>query len=300
MHQGNPTTEFHVRRQRFIGGSDVASVLGVPGAFHSPLAVALEKRGELPSENLGDDDRVWLGTVTEQVNAAMYTRKTGTDVLLHTPECVVHPSVPILGCHPDGVVIDGSRRAAFEAKWIAPDQRYLWEAGPPLKYLLQAQHNAGVMLSAGAINEPLCYLSVIFGGCEWEKYEVELDDEWWSAWLALAPEWWERHVVQRIDPDLTAEDLDTVKRRFPKDSAREIELAHDVEEIDRELVEVKATLSALDNRKDELEAVLRGLIGDASIARLPNGVRYTCKTVNRGECTVAASSYRPLRRYAAK
>ena len=72
---GDPSKD----RDKFIGGSDVGTILGV-NKFKSPYVLFLEKTGKIEPENVDDKLQVRLGHKMEQVVAEIYEEETGTKV----------------------------------------------------------------------------------------------------------------------------------------------------------------------------------------------------------------------------
>ncbi len=286
---------FHEQRRGGIGGSDVGAILGCEDAFHSELEVALEKTGALAPKDISEEPRVWWGTATEEIHARRYALDSGTVVQLHSPDFVVHPEEPILRCHPDARSFRAnSVRRLVELKWVAADQRHTFDDGPPLAKVLQVQHNLGVCLAAGVVEDTVADLSVVFGGCERQTFEVAFDEEFFTAWRMKAREWWDSVVVQGRLPEPTHRDLDAVKRRFAHESGGSVHLSSEFESYDHQLVQLKADRDRIKKCIAEIEARFITAIGAASVGVLPNGDAYTLKTIKRAGYTAAPSEYRQL------
>lgn len=293
--------DFHNRRRRFIGGSDVAAILGVEGAYKTAFQIWAEKTGQVEPEDLSKVPRIRFGLAAEPELAAWYEDETSRLVRLHDPEWVLHPSLPAFGCHPDGIAFDSrGRRRLLEFKTTDGRLKREWEDGTPLIYQCQVQHNLDVCMAAGAIDEPVADVVCLFGGNEPEVFEVPLDPDFTSAWRLRGEEWWNLHVIRGVPVPVGFGDKETLKRLFPRATLPAVELPGDFEDLDRELVDLKASLARLEKRKEELENVLKAALGEHEAGLLPNGVRYTLKEVARKEYTVAATTYRQLRRSGAK
>ena len=79
-------------RNKFIGGSDVGTILGV-NKFKSPYQLFLEKTGQLEPENIDNKLQVKLGHKMEQVVAELYEEELGCKVQqsLRSYRCKEYP-----------------------------------------------------------------------------------------------------------------------------------------------------------------------------------------------------------------
>src|SRR5687768_3604794 len=74
--------DFIARRRTGLGGSDIAAVLGIPGAYRGAYAVWLEKRGEAPPEiDEETSDLLDLGNLLEPAVLAWAARDAGADLV---------------------------------------------------------------------------------------------------------------------------------------------------------------------------------------------------------------------------
>ena len=145
----------------FIGGSDANIIFG--GNRDRIDRLWREKRGELPSEDLGDVLPVMLGTWTEEFNRQWFESVTGQQVgRAHGAlTCDTHAW---RSCKLDGLVAD--RNAVWEAKHTSA---FAKSDEVIERYMPQLQHNMAVAKSDVAV------LSVIFGNHKFEIFEVASD-----------------------------------------------------------------------------------------------------------------------------
>ena len=134
------TTEQLEDRKSGIGGSDVASIMGL-SPWKDANAVYLEKRGEIEPDDIGGKEFVHFGNVLEQVVADEYTRRTG-EKLQKRNEMLRHPKYEFLLANIDRKI--GGRPAVFEAKTADKWSRGKWgEDGSdeiPDYYRVQVEH----------------------------------------------------------------------------------------------------------------------------------------------------------------
>lgn len=293
--------DFHDRRRRIIGGSDVASILGVEGAFRTAFQIWAEKMDKVDREDLSKEPRIRFGQAAEPELAAWYQDETSRLVRLHNPEFVAHPAIPPFGCHPDAVAFDGTgQKRLVELKTADGRLRKDWDGGTPLIYQCQVQHNLECCLAAGVVDEPVADVVCLFGGNDPAIFEVPFDPDFVSAWKVRGTEWWQEHIVQAVPVPVGFGDKDTLKRMFPRANLPAVGLPEGYEVLDEELVQVKASISRLEKRKEVLENAFKVAIGEHEAGELPNGVKYFLKEVARKGYTVDPTTYRQLRRAGAK
>lgn len=139
--------EWHAIRQKHVGGSEVAALFG-----QSPYMTKFQlwhiKKGNLPAEDLTDNERVMAGNYMEPAIAAWAGDKWGVK-LRKFHGYAVNPLVQGMGCTPDYINDDASLNVQiknvdglqFSREWTAEGEEII-EA--PLHILLQVQHELAV------------------------------------------------------------------------------------------------------------------------------------------------------------
>ena len=95
--------DFSVDRSKYIGGSEIAVILGL-SRFRSPLQVWMEKISKQNSQN--DSLLLRFGSFAEEFVASEYSRSTGLE-LLHDESPFIHPEHSMFCAHIDRLVIGG-------------------------------------------------------------------------------------------------------------------------------------------------------------------------------------------------
>ena len=136
--------EWNEARAKGIGASESAAIMGVEGAFSTPLQIWGRKRGvlaeEQPDERLSD--LFHFGHIMEPIIAQEFERRTNTTVNLDG--CTYrHPEFPFIMATPDAWVNPNNYLLELKniSEWGASD----WEEEPPAKYQVQLQHQMFVM-----------------------------------------------------------------------------------------------------------------------------------------------------------
>ncbi|WP_459253609.1 lambda-exonuclease family protein [Enterococcus hirae] len=128
-------------RKRGIGGSDVATVLGL-NKYKSPYQLWLEKTGQIELKDSESEPAYW-GNVLEEVVAKEFQERTGKKVRRRN-QVFEHPLHPFLRANIDRDVV--GENAILECKTANQFFSKEWEGEEvPLSYLCQVQHYMNVL-----------------------------------------------------------------------------------------------------------------------------------------------------------
>lgn len=186
----NFTPEEIAERLSRIGGSEAAIIVG--DDRDRLTALWLEKRGEADPPNFEDVLEVQIGLVTEALNRAWFTRKTGREVT-HAQMMVRSFDHPFMGATLDGrTTTEAGAPAIWQGKhcsnWLKKEAIYA-------KYYPQMQHEMFVDEREWGV------LSVFHGTTSWWQVEVQRDYEY-CAWLIEREERFWRCVQTGMPPTL--------------------------------------------------------------------------------------------------
>lgn len=208
--------EWLAARRLGLGASDVAAVLGFSN-YTSPWQVWAEKLDvrrppDLPS------DAADLGTALEPWLLAQAESLIGQPVSRTEAQLYRHPQHAWRMCSPDGTAADGSGiecKTAGLASGYGPPKG--WDdGGIPLGYEFQCRWTAHVMgwerveLVALVANRGLVRRTVV------RDLPIEAD------LVAQVTEWWQRHIVGRVEPPLGAVDNPVMAELFPTATPDEV------------------------------------------------------------------------------
>jgi putative phage-type endonuclease len=232
--------DFTANRQNFLGGSDIAAILGL-SPFRTAVDVWLEKTGK--ATNQLDSLALRFGSFAESFIASEYEKATGFITLEHQP-AIIHPNHQYLQAHIDRVVAtkpkadlaqqdladdglddifppasttDHSPLGAsrlLECKTANPFYQHDWgEPGTdavPLHYLCQCAWYLA-LTQAEQID-----LAVLFGNTDFRIYHIARDAQLESDLLEHAINFWQNHVLADQPP--AAKNQEDYKRLFAKES----------------------------------------------------------------------------------
>lgn len=271
---------WHEERRTYIGASDVAVIFGV-SPWQTEYSLWLEKRGELVREEQ-TQVQSW-GHRVEQVAADIYTEVTGRRLRRYDERKVHrHKRFPMIACHPDRGVIGERRGVELKSSWkpmpVAPDN-----------YQLQAQTTMAVM------GWEVMDLAVLtgFGGFQ-PPLEIPRDDEQIRLIEDVVPAWWQRHIVEGIEPERTGRYLNGLRG---EDTMRASDAQVDAL---RALRDIRERATRLDAQDDNIvEWLKRSMSGARRLDGRDYGVSATwtkawSKDVEETDWRAVAAAYRLL------
>lgn len=231
-------------RQKGMGGSDVASALGL-NPYKTPLDLYLAKTEEVTADE--GNEATHFGHLLEPVIAGEFARRMGVQVqempqleavgepwrVANIDRAIVNPSIAetvevIEGAKPGEPLI--TTDAILEIKTARSFMSHLWGASQeeeikagfvesehkiPLYYETQCQWYLGV---TGA---KVCYLAVLLDTSDFRIYEIKRDDALIDVLVQKCKAFWFEHVVARVPPEPV--NPDDVKKLYARDNGELIE-----------------------------------------------------------------------------
>ncbi len=157
-------------RRTYLGGSDVAAMLGI-SPWKSPLALFMEKTGEIAPADLSDNEAVQWGIILEEPIAQAYQRKTGNTVRRWSKR-LTHPVHDFIAAHLDRRIV--GKPIILECKATSEYQAGAWgdewTDQVPAHYRAQCLH---YLLVTGAEE---IHLAVLIGGNKHRTYCIRAAD----------------------------------------------------------------------------------------------------------------------------
>lgn len=266
--------EWLLDRRRGIGGSDVATILGL-NKWKSPYQLWLEKTNQTELEYTESEPAYW-GNVLEEVVAKEFQERTGKKVRRRN-QVFEHKDYPYLRANIDRDVV--GENAILECKtahyYLGKD----WEGAEiPLSYLCQVQHYMNVL------NREYAYIAVLIGGQRFVWKKIERDQELIDMITSLIVTFWEENVLKGIEPaiDGSAATTEFLKEHYSEEGSREIQLDDNFDTLIESKNELKQTISELEKQVKMIENQIKSELGknDAMIGISPRFV-VSWKAQNR-------------------
>jgi putative phage-type endonuclease len=263
--------EWLAHRLKGIGGSDVATILGM-NPYKSALRLYMEKTGELEPEMV-DNEFVELGKELEPVLRKLFTKRTGYKVNKNN-FILQHDTHEFMLANVDGEVLHPEKgRGILEIKTTSEWNRGEWDSEKvPTPYMLQVQHYLAVS------GYDFGYICVLIGGNKFRYWLVERDEELIEMLISAEQSFWE-NVQNRIPPDIdghtdTKELLNSIytpDEIVDEPMQLDHNLIHDIEQIE----DIKQKEKELKEQKTFYENRIKKEMGEHEKAMVTeNGTNY--------------------------
>lgn len=259
-------------RRKGIGGSDAAAIAGL-NKWKSPVAVYMEKIGEVPLIEEENESMYW-GNVLEEVVAQEFSKRTGLKIRRRNA-ILRHSEYPFMLANVDRLIV--GKREGLECKTASEYMKSEWEGDDiPTAYLLQCQHYMAVT------GYEAWWIAVLVGGNKFIYKRIERDDELIDYLIQIEKNFWENHVIPRVPPKFDGSDASTklLKAMYPESEPdSEIELDQEVDTLIDAIEQIKQELKQLEEQKNEYENRIKAKLGEFERG-VVNGRTVTWKTVN--------------------
>jgi putative phage-type endonuclease len=278
---------FREARRKYIGGSDVAGILGI-SPWKTPLDIYLDKV-QPPVEELDAGRKKVLarGKRMEPYVIDMLAEDEGLEIAC-TNRRYIDKEHPFIACEIDAETIDGLN---IEIKTVSPFKAKEWGEqhtdSIPVHYTAQVMH--GLMVTG----RDLCILGVLIGGDDFRVYRVQRDDETIVAIRKKEIEFW--NLVETKVPPL-AQSVSDILKLFSKDTGRTVEATESVLEHCRRLKALKSQISDFEKQAEECEQQIKMFMEDASQLTFSEQLLCTWKsqTTSRFDQKSFASTHQDL------
>jgi len=268
MEQTNIEREQWLReRKGGLGGTDVASIICASadrdmkvGCFGKSLFALWSNKMRNEIEQQSDNPAMKRGRVMEKYVSELYAEnKPGIEV----KECglVWHKDTKHIFGTPDRIIIGEDITWGLEIK--TRRSRDGWgESGTGL-VPLDVEVQCRVYMEV--TDMPYWDVAVLIGMDDYREYRIERDEELGQQILKTSLAWWDKHVAGNVppSPDGSAMAKEALASMHPRVKVEELRTpTGDEIESHSRLVEVRRTIKALTDEKNEIENKLRAAIGD--------------------------------------
>ena len=281
-------------RRTHLTASDIPAMLGLdPGK--SPLQLYAEKLGLMPEK--ADSDTLRWGLDQEESVARFVGRKL--NMVVHpSPGLVQNPVCPLIAATPDRILEDEEGNLyVLEIKTGKIRAVADWEDGPPLRHKVQNQVQIATL---GLVHG---MLAGALGGNPPVMFRNERDEHFEEVCYTEADRFWDRVTNKRPpEADGSASAARAIEAMYPNADGSTVNLPLEARLWTDAIEALDAEIKELDANRDKYKAMLKSEIGEATFGYLPPlvggepAVMWKFGTENRKEFTVAANSFRRLRR----
>lgn len=255
-------------RQTYLGGSDVAAILGL-SPYRTPLDVYLDKvEGRLP------DDPAKLkifkrGTRLEPYILDMLVEETGLE-LVKRGERYRDRDHEFLAAEIDAEAATGEN---IEAKSVnqfgAKEWGTEWTDEIPVHYTAQAMH--GMMINGAART----VFPVLIGIDDFRVYKVERDEETIAGIRAKELEFWQR-IQDKNPPEATT--VGDIERLFAKDHGTVVQATDDIVDAYKALKDLKKRIKLLEDDADDQAKMIKLFMREHQVLKFGADTLLTWKS----------------------
>jgi putative phage-type endonuclease len=263
---GSP--EWLLARRNGLGASEVPAILGLD-KYKSGLDIWLEKRG-MAEPRPGDTIQQTVGRFAERMIAEMYAEQTGA--VLVTVPTFRHPQLDTLFASADRMVV-----GMDATDWLMPVE-IKNRGGIP-----QGWGDAGTDLIPEAVAvqvhvQMACYnfaradVAALLGGNDFRIYTLHRNKDIEAYLLEQAATWWQRHIVEGIEPDIAGPNAgDYLARKFRSHTEVVTKADEPTALILGALATARAELKEIESEKERLELLVKAAIGENKGIEAPAG-----------------------------
>lgn len=230
-------------RKNYIGGSDAAIVAGI-NTYSSPYKLWLEKTGQVESEDLSDNLKIWFGKEAEELVAKKFcederkkVRRTGV---------WVNDKYPWASASIDRMVV--GENAFLECKTSSGLYKDRWADDQiPDAYYCQVLHYMTVL------ELDYCYIACLFdNGTDYVVRRVEFNQEDSDELMAAEKKFWEECIQGGKMPaaDSSEACAKALQKRFPGGDSEPLELQGEMDILCGDILSIEQSIR-------ELKEVLR-------------------------------------------
>ena len=262
-------------RRKGIGGSDVATILGL-NKYKSVYQLWLEKTGQVEVTSAQSEAAYW-GNTLEEVVAEEFSKRTGKKVRRRN-RVFEHSKYPFLRANIDRDVV--GENAVLECKTANQYLANEWDDDEiPIQYICQVQHYMNVL------NLDYVYFAVLIGGQKFIWKKMERDQELIDMITEKLVAFWTENVEKGIEPaiDGLKATSDFLTQRYLDTEDNQTELNAAFDENIANLARLKSDRKIIDENITLLENELKQALGKsgATIGITPNNIVSWKKTQSK-------------------
>ncbi|MGG5830859.1 YqaJ viral recombinase family protein [Bacillus pumilus] len=250
--------EWLLSRQKGIGGSDAAVVLGL-SKWKTPFELWLEKTGQVLLDD-EQSDAAYFGTILEDIVAKEFEIRSGKKVRKKNA-ILQHPEHSMILANIDRMIV--GEKAILECKTTSAYNAKEWiDDEIPASYIVQVQYYLGIL----GPEYTKGYFAVLIGGNRFVWKEVERDEELIEMIFSSVVNFWNDHVLKGTAPVLDGSSAaeEFLKKKYAEsDSTKIVDLTSANKERIQHYLRLKAEIAALQEQAKELENQIKQELKDA-------------------------------------
>jgi putative phage-type endonuclease len=278
-----PTQEWKDERAHYIGGSDVAAVLGL-SRYKTPLMLWREKKGLV---NIQDEIPIAkFGNLFEPVMAAHFSETTGLKVRQDN-STREHKQYPFLRANVDRVVVKSDKHSTTGILELKTTNSYAvknWDGGQiPIEWEYQIQHYLNITGYDYAYLQVYERDTCLFHEPRFIPRDQELINEFTPKLVA----WWYKHMIGNVRPDPVSDEDLMILHPEAKDG-KTVQADAQIITLWDSLRKVKVQKTRFEALESELETQIKAKMQDADI--LSHGDQILATWKNTTSCRLDSTA----------
>lgn len=291
-------------RSKGIGGSDVATVLGL-NPYKTPLSLWEEKTGKTKGSPAGE--AAYWGTTLEDVVAKEFSKRTGMKIqrvnfLLSTGEngwmrgnidrAIVNEQIAktVRVNKPEKAAETGlmlstdvgleckTANAFMADKWGPSQEAEIVSGNVVTEHQIPLYYETQIQWYMAVTGIETFYVAVLIGGQDFRMYEVKRDQDVIDAIVSKCRDFWENHVLKDVPP--APINVDDIKKLYAKDSGEMTEATNEEATDIGELRNLKEQIKSLKEQEEAVASRLIMAIGEKTGLTLGGKKAVTYKAMN--------------------
>lgn len=250
---GMSREDWLAERQKSLGGSDVAGILGL-NEYSSPYSVWADKLGKIPP--VEENEAMRIGRDLEDYVAKRFTEATGKKVRRENA-IIRNPDYPYLHSNVDRVVV--GEDAVLECKTVSALNLKQYKNGeyPPRFYTQCCEY----MLVCGFQK---AYLAVLILGKEFIVFEIERDEDELAALNGACKDFW-KYVEDKTPPpaDGLKSTTEAITAIYPQDNGETVSIMAYERDL-QQYMNYTESIKHLEKCRDEVANKVKAFLGESA------------------------------------
>ena len=266
-------------RQKGIGGSDVAAILGLSN-YRDIVDVWKDKTADEVIEREENQKMRW-GNILEAPVADEYANQSGNKIIA-SDKMLKHPEISYMLANIDRFYeLPDGRRGILEIKTTSKHYMSGWKYDLPMEYYCQVQHYMWIAKALKLTQLDEAHVAILASGQEFTIIPVAYDDKFIIGATGTLHEFWTQYVKTKTPPEPT--NGEQVEKLFSAFKDKEIEASKEVMLLVTNLAMSTAQRLEMEKREKELKSQIKLVMRDAELLTYDSDLILTWKemTSNR-------------------
>ncbi len=236
------TQEEAKNRLSYIGGSEIAAILGV-SQYNTQLDIYLRKTGKEIDDKI-ETNEMLMGKLLEPVIIQRYELATN-NIISDNNKFFRHPDISFLGGHIDGII---NNEGIIECKSTNQFYQNTWEYDIPIEYYCQLQHYINIAgLDWGEV-------AILINGRTFQHFQYTRDDNFINFIENEVSNFWNNHILADIPPEPS--NVNDIHKLYRQTNGDYLEAAYETIELIKKHKQLKVNQKEIETEISEIQEKL--------------------------------------------